>query len=412
MYILEDEKREMVQVGIVGKPNTGKSTFFSAATLITVPIENRPFTTIKPNRGIGYLRTPCVCRELGVKDEPVNSACVNGIRLIPVELIDCAGLIQDSWKGKGLGNYFLDEIRKADALIHIVDAAGATDEEGRPCNPGTRDPLDDVTFLEREIAMWLVQILQKDWKKISQRVETIHENLVDLMCDRLSGLAIKNIHISEAVSKAELDAAKPSQWSDDDLLRLSSQLQRIAKPMIIAANKIDLPNAEENIIRLRDKGKMVYPCSAEAELVLRRASERRLIEYTPGDSDFTLPGASTLNEVQKKALDVIKEKILMKWSTTGVQETINASFFNLLQMITVYPVENVEKFSDHNDRVLPDVFLVPNGTSVKQFAYVIHSDLGSGFLYAVDARSKKRLGEDYILKDRDVIKIVSTKGRR
>ncbi|MFH0897709.1 MAG: redox-regulated ATPase YchF [Candidatus Bathyarchaeota archaeon] len=402
----------MVLIGIVGKPNTGKSTFFSAATLITVPIENRPFTTIKPNRGIAFLRTPCVCTELGVKDEPVNSACVNGIRMIPVELIDCAGLIPDSWKGKGLGNYFLDEIRKADALIHIVDAAGATDEEGRPCKPGTRDPQEDVIFLEREIAMWLVQILQKDWKKIGQRVETIHENLVDLISDRLSGLAIKNIHISEAIAKVELDEAKPLKWSDDDLLRFALQIQRTSKPMIIAANKIDIPNAEDNISHLRDKGNITYPCSAEAELVLRRAAEKRLIDYIPGDSNFTILESSTLNEVQKKALEVIKDKILMKWGTTGIQEAINASFFTLLQMITVYPVENVEKFSDHNDRVLPDVYLVPYGTSVKQFAYMIHSDLGSGFLYAVDARSKRRLGEDYTVKDRDIIKIVSTKARR
>ncbi len=402
----------MVLIGVVGKPNTGKSTFFSAITLIAVPIENRPFTTIKPNRGIGYLRAPCVCKELGVDDEPANSVCINGIRLIPVEIIDCAGLIPDSWRGRGLGNYFLDEIRKADALIHIVDSSGATDEEGRSCKPGTRDPLEDVAFLEREIAMWLVQILQKDWKKISQRVEMAHENLVDHLSDRLSGLTIKTIHISEAILKAELDATKPTFWSDDDLIRFALQLQKSAKPMIIAANKIDLPCAEDNISRLREKGNIVYPCCAEAELVLRRAAERRLIDYTPGDANFTITESTTLTEEQKKALEVIREKILMKWGTTGVQETINASFFKLLKMITVYPVENIEKLSDHNGRVLPDVHLVPYGTNVKQFAYMIHSDLGSGFLYAVEARSRRRLGEDYILKDRDVVRIVSTKGIR
>lgn len=399
-------------VGIVGKPNTGKSTFFSAATLITVPIENRPFTTIKPNRGVGYLRAPCVCGELGVKDEPANSACVDGVRLIPVELIDCAGLVPDSWKGRGLGNYFLDEIRKADALIHIVDAAGATDEEGRPCRPGTRDPVEDVKFLEREIAMWLVQIFQKDWRKISQRVEMARESLVDLMSEKLSGLAIRDTHITEAVAKAELDSSRPTRWSDDDLVRFAFQLQRVAKPMIIAANKIDLPHAEGNIARLRERGDVVYPCCAEAELVLRRAAERRLIDYRPGDSNFTIPESTALTEEQERALNVIRDRILMRWGTTGVQEAINASFFRLLQLVTAYPVENAEKFSDHDGRVLPDVYLVPYGTNAKQFAYMIHSDLGSGFLYAVDARSKRRLGEDYVLKDGDVIKIVSAKGRR
>jgi len=402
----------MTLAGIVGKPNTGKSTFFSAATLIPVPIENRPFTTIKPNRGIGYLRAKCVCRELGVTDEPSNSACVDSIRLVPVELIDCAGLIQDSWKGRGLGNYFLDEVRKADALIHIVDAAGATDEEGRPCRSGTRDPLEDVKFLEREIAMWLVQILQKDWRKITQRGELAHEDFVDLLGERLSGLAIRREHIMEAVDKAALDADNPSQWSDEDVLRFAVQLQKAAKPMIIAANKVDLPYAEENIARLREVGNIVYPCCAEAELVLRRAAEKKLLSYTPGDSDFTVIEPSALSSEQDKALNIIRDKILGKWGTTGVQEVINAAYFKLLRMITAYPVENVDRFSDHNGRVLPDVFLVPDGTTARGFAYIIHSDLGSGFLYAVDARSKKRLGEDYVLKDRDIVKIVSAKSRK
>ena len=402
----------MVLIGIVGKPNTGKSTFFSAATLLSVPIENRPFTTIKPNRGIGYLRVPCICKELNVQDEPVNSACVNGIRLIPIELVDCAGLVPDSWKGKGLGNYFLDEIRKADALIHVVDAAGATDEEGRQCPMGTRDPLDDIRFLEHEITMWLVQILQKDWKKISQAAEAGHSNIVEPMSDKLSGLAIKVNHIVEAAKRADLDTSKPTKWSDDDLVSFALQLQRIAKPMIIAGNKIDLLKTEDNIKHLREAGNAVYSCCAEAELVLRRAAEKRFIDYTPGNSTFHILRQATLKAEQEKALLIIKEKILDKWGSTGVQEAINAAFFNLLHLITIYPVENIEKYSNHDGQVLPDVYLVPFGTSVKQFASMIHSDLGVGFLYALDAKSKMRLGEDYILKDRDVIKIVSTKGRK
>ena len=274
--------------GVVGKPNVGKSTFFSAATLLHVPIENRPFTTIKPNRGIAYLRSQCVHPELDVTDNPNNSLCVNGTRLIPVELIDCAGLVQDSWKGRGLGNYFLDEIRKADALIHVVDVAGATDEDGHQCPPGTRDPLKDVEFLDREISMWLTQILQKDWRRIAQTVELAHTSLIEPLTDRLSGLAIKKEHVSQAIEQADLNPEKPTSWSDDDLLRFVHRLRHIAKPMLIAANKIDLPNAEENIKRLRDVGLKVVPCSAEAELVLRRATEKKLIDYTPGDSTFTI----------------------------------------------------------------------------------------------------------------------------
>lgn len=395
---------------MVGKTNTGKSTFFSAVTLISVPIENRPFTTIKPNRGIGYLRKPCVCKDFNVKDEPVNSVCIEGIRLIPIELIDCAGLVPGAWQGKGLGNVFLDDLRKADALIHVVDAAGATDENGRPCKPGTRDPCKDVEFLDYEIVMWLLQIIKKDWRKIVQLIGINKESFIDLLSDRLSGLAIKKSHIIEALKKTNLEPENATKWSEENLFNFTSMLRKIAKPMVIAANKVDLPYAEGNIERLKEYGYPVIPCCCEAELILRRAAEHGLISYMPGDDTFNLI-STTITEEQKKALDLIRNRVLLKWDSTGVQETMNQAFFKLLQMITVYPVENSEKLSDHKGRVLPDIFLIPVGSNVRQLAYLIHSDLGEGFIYAIDARLKRRLGEDYILKDRDVIKIISAKGR-
>lgn len=398
-------------VGVVGKPNVGKSTFFSAATLISVPIANYPFTTIKPNRGVGYVRTPCVCTEFNVKDEPVNSACINGVRLIPVEIIDCAGLVPDAWKGRGLGNQFLDEIRRADALVHIVDAAGATDAEGKQCEPGTHDPLDDVKFLERELDMWLFQIVKKDWERIARRVEGTKEDLSALLEDRLTGLAISRTHISGSLVRTGLNAENPTTWSDEDLVRLMHEVRRQSKPMLVSANKIDLPYAEKNIERLRDSGYHVVPCCAEAELALRRAAEKSLTDYTPGDSNFNILKPIELKPEQKSALSTIKEKILMRWGSTGVQESISFAFFKLLGMITIYPVEDAEKLADHSGRVLPDAYLAPYGTTAKQFSYMIHSDLGEGFLFGIEARSKMRIGEDYLLKDRDVVSIVSAKKR-
>jgi len=399
-------------VGVVGKPNVGKSTFFSAATLLHVAIENRPFTTIKPNRGIAYLRTPCVHPEMGVVDNPNNSLCVDGARLVPVELIDCAGLVSGSWEGKGLGNYFLDEIRKADALIHVVDAAGATDEGGQACPPGTRDPMKDVELLDYEISMWLNQILQKDWRRIAQTVELTRTSLLDPLTERLSGLAIRRVHVAEALEQADLNPEKPTLWSEKDLFHFSHLLLHISKPMLVAANKTDLPQAEENIKRMRDAGLRVVPCCAEAELVLRRAADRGLIKYVPGDSAFSWESGESLTVEQRRALILIQERILAKWGNTGVQEAINAAYFDLLGMITVYPVENPERLNNRDGRVLPDVYLTPKGTTARQLAYRIHSDLGEGFLYAVDARTKMRLGEEHPLKDRSIISIVSTKGRR
>jgi hypothetical protein len=398
-------------VGIVGKPNTGKSTFFSAATLAPVEIASYPFTTIKPNRGIAYVRSPCVCKEFNVQDNPVNSLCLDGIRLIPVELIDCAGLVPGAWQGRGLGNQFLDEIRKADALIHIVDASGATDSEGKLCKPGAHDPLEDVRFLETEITMWLAQILKRDWPKIARTAESGTKDLLSLLEERLSGLAIKRPHIFEAVRKTELNAEKPTSWSQEDLIRFLDTLRSIAKPMLIAANKIDVEPAEENLERLKNLNYIVIPCCAEAELALRRAAERKLIDYRPGDCNFNVLEPSELTETQSKALRVVKEKILQKFGSTGVQNAINMAFFQLLNMIVVYPVEDIERLSDHQGRVLPDAYIVPYGTTARQLAYTIHTELGESFIYAVEARERKRIGENHVLKDRDVVSIVSAKKR-
>jgi ribosome-binding ATPase YchF (GTP1/OBG family) len=398
-------------LGVVGKPNTGKSTFFSAATLAAAEIANYPFTTIKPNRGVGYVRTPCVHPELKVQDNPNNSLCIDGVRLVPVELIDVAGLVPGAWEGRGLGNQFLDEIFRADALVHIVDASGGTDCEGRVCKPGEHDPLEDVKFLEHEITMWMAAILKKDWAKIARTAEVDKKGIYAPLEERLTGLGIKRHHIFEAVHKAELNADKPTAWSDDDFLKFVDTLRRISKPMLIVANKIDLPTAEANVERLKKLDYIVIPCSAEAELGLRRAAEKKLIEYKPGDSDFKITQPEKLSPTQIKALEAIKEKILQKKGSTGVQEAINTVYFKLLNMITVYPVEDVEHLSNHNGKVLPDTYLIPQGTTARQFAYIIHTELGESFLYAVDARDKRRIGEEAVLKDRAVISIVSTKRR-
>ena len=398
-------------LGVIGKPNTGKSTFFSAATLAPVEIANYPFTTIKPNRGVGYVRTPCVHDEFQVVDNPKNSLCLDGVRLIPVEMIDVAGLVPGAWEGRGLGNQFLDEISRANALVHIVDASGRTDCEGRLCKPGEHDPLEDVQFLEREITMWMASILKKDWLKIARTAEAESKDLYGILEERLSGLNVKRSHIFEAIRKAGLNADKPTVWSEDDFLKFVDTLRRISKPMLIVANKMDLPYAEENLEKLKTLDYIVIPCCAEAELALRRAAEKKLVDYKPGDCNFKILQPEKLSQTQIAALETIREKVLLKNGSTGVQDAINMAYFKLLNMITVYPVEDVEHLSDHNGQVLPDAYLVPYGTTAHQFAYIIHTELGESFIYAVDARGRKRVGESTVLRDRDVISIVSAKKR-
>ena len=395
-------------VGVVGKPNVGKSTFFSAATLAHVAIANYPFTTIKPNRGMGYVRTPCVCQEFNVTDTPGNSTCINRIRLVPVELVDCAGLVPGAWQGRGLGNQFLDEIRQADALIHIVDASGSADSEGKPCDPGAHDPTEDVRFLERELDMWLLQIVKKEWTRAVRGVEGAKEDLTVILDEKLSGLGIRRNHILSAKTKTGLNFEKPSAWTEEQLLSLITELRKSSKPLLIAANKMDVSPAEKNLEKLRTMGHMAVPCCAEAELALRRAAEKGMISYIPGDSNFKTDTAK-LSPEQSNALTHIKEKVLLPLGSTGVQDALNLAFFKLLQMITVYPVEDPEKLTDHKGRVLPDAYLVPYGITAKEFAGVIHSDLAAGFLYATEVRSKMRVADNYVLKDNDVISIASAK---
>ncbi len=396
-----------MQVGIVGKPNAGKSTFFSAATLTIVPIANYPFTTIKPNKGISYLRTKCVCKDLGVTDRPKNSRCVDGERFIPVELVDCPGLVPGASTGRGLGNQFLDDLRKADALIHVVDASGTTDLEGKPAEAGGHDPIEDVGFLEKELEAWMFQILHKDWEKISHNPNLSSDDVVQLIADRMSGLGLKKFQVEEGLRSAALKG-KPGSWSREDIARLASFLRKASKPMLLGANKIDLPASRSNLARLKESGFLTVPVSAEAELALRRAGEKGLIEYKPGDNDFSIKDSSKLSDQQRAALEMIRKQVLGPEGATGVQESINSAFFKLLNMIVVYPVEDPERLTDHSGNVLPDAILIQKGSTLKDLGMKIHTDLGEHMLYGINARNKMRLGESYVLNNGDIVSIVST----
>jgi len=399
-------------IGVIGKTNVGKSTFFAAATLATVEIANHPFTTIKPNIGVGYVRKKCVCKEFGVKDNPRNSICIDGERFIPVTLIDVAGLIPEAHKGRGLGNKFLDDLRKADVLLHVVDASGSTDAEGRPVPPGTYDPVEEVRLIQREVDLWLFQILQKDWRRLVHKAES-EGKFEDLLAERLAGLSITKTHIVKALRDAKLENTKPSSWRSKELMLFVSTLRKIAKPSVIVANKADISEAQDIIKKMTKelKDEIVVPTSALAELVLRRAAKKGYIKYLPGDPDFEVVDESKLTPKERKGLEYIREHVLRKWGSTGVQQALNKAVFEVLEMIAVYPVEDPVKLTDHEGRVLPDVFLVKKGTTARELAYKIHTDLGRTFLYAIDARSKRRLGENYVLQDNDVISIVAAKGR-
>lgn len=393
----------MLQIAVTGKPNVGKSSFFNSATLSKAEVASYPFTTIDANKAVAHVISKCPCKELNITCNPRTSSCEEGQRMIPVELIDIAGLVPGAHEGRGLGNKFLDELRQAKAFIHIIDASGSTDEEGRPCELGTHDPLEDVEFLEHEITMWLFGILKKNWNRMVRKTLSERLDFGKVMADQLSGTGVSLEEVSEAKKIISKDIDK---WEDDDIIEFLDELLRRAKPMLIVANKADLPTAEDNIRRLQEKYDNIIPASAEAELALIRASEAGLINYFPGDSDFEILKPDELNENQLKALNYIKESMLKKYGSTGVQETLNKIIFDILDMIVVYPVEDEHKLCDQKGNVLPDAILIPHGSKPRDLAYVIHTDIGEKFMHALDARSCRRVSGDYELENCDVISIV------
>lgn len=396
-------------IGLLGKANVGKSTFFNSATDLSVQMANFPFTTIDPNVGIAFVRINCVCKELGVLDNPSNSRCIDGVRFIPIKLVDIAGLVPGAHSGKGLGNKFLDDARQSDVIIHVVDIAGSTDEEGRPVSLGDGDPLTDIEFVENEFDLWIHSLILKDWNKVVKESENLKQKIEYTISKRLSGLAISEKIIGKAINDLNLNK-KPLEWSNDDLLLLCKQIRQVSKPIIIAANKADLPSAEKNISKLKSLNRLFFPCVSEAELLLKRALQKNIIYYLPGDSSFEIKNEKNLSDKQKDALITVS-KVLKKFGSTGVQNILNHACFKILDKIVVYPVEDELKFTDKNGNVLPDARIVSKNITAKELANIIHKELGKGFLYAIDARSKQRISAEHILKNNDIIKIVSTTSR-
>ncbi|HJJ79990.1 MAG TPA: redox-regulated ATPase YchF [Methanocorpusculum sp.] len=389
----------MLLIALAGKPNCGKSTFFKSLTLANVEIANYPFTTIDANKGVAYVRSKCPCKELGVSD--TCTQCVDGVRFTPVELLDVAGLVPDAHLGRGLGNQFLDNLREADAIIQVVDASGSTDAEGNPVDVGTRNPKEDVEFLRYEFAMWMAGIIQKHLPRLVRQAQNREPVLIDLLGGALAGLRISPVEIREAVDECGINLAKATE---EEIAELAAVLLRVSKPMIIAANKADQAS-DENLAALKEMG--AVPTIAAGELALKSAASAKLLSYLPGDSSFAPVEGAKLSAPQVKALTMIAEN-MKKLGNTGVQETLNRVVFDELGMIIVYPVEDEGKYCNAKGVVLPDALLLPKGTTPRDLAFRIHTDIGNGFLYAVDAKSKMRIKDSAELKMGDVIKIVST----
>ncbi|MBU2576247.1 MAG: redox-regulated ATPase YchF [Nanoarchaeota archaeon] len=390
-------------LGLVGKPSCGKSTFFKAATLADVLIAAYPFATIKPNHGMGYVRVDSLCKELNTKCNPRTGFCTGEIRFVPVELMDVAGLVAGASEGKGLGNKFLDDLRQADMFIQIVDISGTTDIEGRE---GTGDPIEDVKMLENELNKWYGGIFKKVWDKLSRTIQSTKQNFPVAVAKQFSGLRVSEDDVKEVLIKLKLNPEQPTSWSENDLTNFTSTLRHLTKPMLIAANKIDKSGAKENLEKLHKEFPeiLIIPCSSDGELSLRQASEHGLIEYIQGSSNFKI-NEDKANDEQKRALESIQKNVLDVYGSTGVQEVLDKAVFDLLKYIAIFPAGS--KLSDSKGNILPDCFLLPQGSTALDFAYHLHTDIGDKFVKAIDVRTKQPVGKDHALKHRDGIEIMT-----
>ena len=426
-----------MRIGLVGKPNVGKSTTFAALTESSVEIANYPFTTIDPNVGVTFLpaEANCPCQTLREKREadgrlepvstddvragslcePRTGTCIGFCRTVPVTLVDVAGLVPGAHDGKGRGNQFLNDLAQCDALIQVVDASGGTDIEGNPMGPGSCNPIDEHAFLVEELAMWIHGILDTGWTRGVRRVQAEGERgLVDFITSQLTGIGAKESMVNSAISSFKdenQDLGVPWDWEDAIRTSLAHHLRRAVFPLCVAANKADVaePGAWDALAaKVESEGGILLPTSADSELALRRAAKAGFIDYPPGAQQFSLTdiGESDLNEAQRKGLDALGER-MERLGGTGLVELVSRIVRERLDRIVVYPVQDEGHWTDGDGRVLPDALLIQRGTSAKGLAYAVHSDLGDGFIRAVDGRTGRVIGAEHELNDNDVTKIVA-----
>ena len=402
-----------IRIGIIGKTNAGKTTLFNSMTLQTAEISNYPFTTKSPNQGVAQAVTLCVHKEFGVQDNPKNSKCEEGWRFIPIEVTDLPGLIKGAYMGKGLGNQFLAVAAQSNALLHVVDASGSVDKEGRVTETGTGDPIADFADVELELVLWYTKMFSSNMGKIAKAAKQPGGDMGSAIADVMQGIGVRKEHVSFALKEALLEGKDIEDWDEKETQNFCWILRDVSKPTLIIANKMDLPNAAENFKKLREhyKDLIVVPTSGEAELSLRRAESKGLIKYVPGEERFDVIKPQGLNDAQRTALAYIKRKVFGEYLRTGVQFALSITIFKLLKMNAIYPVADPEKLTDKSGNVLPDVYLLPTGSTLDDLARTVHSDLHKGLLYAVDVRTGIHLPTDYVLRDRDVLSIVSTARR-
>ncbi|KAF1986883.1 P-loop containing nucleoside triphosphate hydrolase protein [Aulographum hederae CBS 113979] len=391
-------------IGLVGKPSSGKSTTLNSLTDATSKVGNFPFTTIDPQRAMGYLQVPCACGRLAAANpsqfselpgrcKPNYGGCVDGKRSVPIELLDVAGLVPGAHMGKGLGNRFLDDLRHADALVHVVDVSGTTDAEGKT----TRgyDPSQDIVWLRSEIVRWIQGNLMEKWGSIKRRHVAVKSTAVETLQNQFSGYGSTSTIVARCLDRLALK--EPLQdWSNETIEKVVNAFTDEKFPTVIALNKIDHADADKNIAKI---AKMQPPetlvlCSAISEVFLRRLTKQGFIRYTEGadyldtredlidDGDPDGGGLKEMDDKLKSRIENLKDLVLYRFGSTGVVQVLSRAA-ELLGLVPVFPVRNIHTFSSGStgsNAVFRDCVLVKRGSTVGDVCRKVMGDVTIAFV--------------------------------
>ena len=377
-------------IGITGKPNAGKSTLFSSLTETVVAIGDYPFTTVEPNKGIAYIKEKCPHLELGKECNPRRGKCLNGIRYIPVEVMDVPGLIEGASQGKGMGNQFMDSLREASAIINLISPV--TDEKKLMSPEEISQVAEEV---ENEIFLWFSSRFGSDWERFSKKVS--HLSIPDeekiLMKASFFGITLKDVRKILSITKMNDNV---SIWGEDQIMEFTKAVLSLIRPIKRVVNKGDLI---EDVQELKKMG--FHVISADYELSIMKAFKSGIIK----DMN-TLEAADKASVRQKEALDTIRSSY-ESGKLHRISDVISQIVKTDLQKIVVYPVYDENKWTDKDGNILPDAFLMEQGDTAEDLAFKIHTDIGRGFIRAINGRTKMVLGRSYELKDGDIIRIVA-----
>lgn len=385
-------------IGLVGKPSSGKSTTLNALTDANAKVGAFPFTTIDPNKATGYLEIECVCQRYNKQDlcKPNYGYCKNGVRGVPVMLLDVAGLVPNAHLGRGLGNKFLSDLTEADCLIHIVDVSGTTDAEGKE----TRgyDPLQDIEWLQDEIFRWILGNLTERWGSVVRRHTSTKSLTLETLRAQLGGYYANKQLIGKALDLIP-DLPPLQEWDSEMLERVVRAFMAVKFPTVLALNKMDHFDSDKNVLKIMLK----YPdlkcvlTSSLTEVFLRKLAAQNYIKYEPGsefvDTAEDLPdsGLLPLDEKLLSRVENIRDLVLYRFGSTGVVQLLQAAQ-QLLDLVPVYPVRNITTFGGSSGKnVFRDCVLVKRGTPVITVARRIMGDVT---IAAIEGADGQRVGEE------------------